>query len=595
MCLIRLSKYLSILCLMLPLGCNAQTDASATTLASAANTASSDRGEAVYFDQSGLFRQLTDLKIPLRDGKWLAADVWLPKGGTRHPAILIMTPYNRKLVGAPLPDPEAELDLPDKSNYAYVLVDWRGFFGSRSAKKYLGGGMVQNGKDGYDVVEWIAEQSWSDGKVAMWGPSAVGRVQYAVAAERPPHLQAIAPMVAADFYSYDIFYYGGVLKKAYVDMLGTVGYGSQSKVRKNPINNRFWQAVKKNTSKTSRVNLPMLMTSGWYDLSVDTIIETFNNYLQRGTPRVKKNLRLWIGPWHHVAIGKRQQGELQFPEAEGVGAAVSRMFLDHNLRGIDNGWDRTPRACYLRMGVNQWLCSDSFPPEIKKTNLLYLAADNSLSARPPTTSKVSRSFEFDPADPSPTIGGMNAFISKDRNHKKVGMGPRDQGAVEKRRDNLVFTSAALDADLILEGKAELKLFLSSDRKDTDVAVRITDVYPDGRSMLVTDGIQRMCFRDGKSGNPPMKPGEIYNLRVKLSSTAYVFRKGHRLRLIVSSANYPRFDVNRNTGCDNLGNASRALIARNEVYFDRNRLSVLSLPQWKGVRPLPQNLRKQVGL
>ena len=551
--------------------------------------------DAVYFAQSGRYRELSDIKIPMRDGKWLAADAWLPKKDARHPAILIMTPYSRKLLGAPLPDRSAELDLPDDRNYAYVLVDWRGFFGSKAARKTPAQGMVQNGKDGHDVIEWIARQPWSNGKVAMWGPSAVGRVQYAVAAERPPHLAAIAPMVAADFYSYDIFYHGGVLKKAYVDMLGTAGYGPQSRVRKNPVNNRFWTRVKKSTSKASRINVPMLMTSGWYDLSVDTIIETYTNYLREGTPEVRQNLRLWIGPWHHVAIGKREQGELSFPQAEGVGARISKLFFDHTLRGIDNGWDQSPRACYLRMGVNRWMCAESFPPKILSTASLYLSANNRLSTKPPSADGQSQGFEFDPDDPSPTLGGMNAFLSKDPNYRKIGMGPRDQREVEQRQDSLVFSSQLLDADLVLEGNAEMEVYIASDRPDTDVAVRVTDVYPDGRSMLVTDGIQRVCFREGRVDNPPMRPGTVYRVKVNLSKTAYTFRAGHRVRVIVGSSNYPRFDINRNVGCDAAVSGAKALIAQNEIFFDREHQSVLRLPRWAEVKPIPEALGRQLGL
>ncbi len=582
--------YLPALLLLLPLGCNAQTGSG-----SAAPTSAGNKGGVVYFGETGRFKQMNDIKIPLRDRKWLAADVWLPKSQKRSAAILVMTPYNRKLVGAPLPDPTAELDLPDDGNYAYVLVDWRGFFGSKGAKKLFGAGMAQNGKDGYDVVKWIAAQSWSNGKVAMWGPSAVGRVQYAVAGERPPSLMAIAPMVAADFYSYDIFFYGGVLKKAYVDMLGTVGYGSQSKVRKNPVNNQFWKKVKQSTSHTSRIDVPMLLTSGWYDLSVDTVVETFNNYLRKGTRGVRKNLRLWIGPWHHIAVGKRQQGELQFPEAEGVGAKVSKLFLDHHVRGIDNGWQDSPRVCYLRMGVNAWMCSDQFPPKIKKMTQLYLLAENKLSTRSPSVNWASKIFIHDPDDPSPTVGGMNAFVSSDPNYKKIGMGPKDQRDVEKRKDSLIFTSEILDSEIVLEGNAELKIYLSSDQKDTDIAARITDVYPDGRSMLVTDGIQRMCYRGGHTDNPPLERGKVYSASVKLSKTAYAFGKGHRIRVIVGSANYPRFDVNRNTGCQAGADSARATKARTEIFFDSKRTSVLMLPQWDGVKTLPANLRKQIGI
>ena len=528
-----------------------------------------------------------NVHIPMRDGKSLAADVWMPRKEGRVPAILFMTPYSRKNAGAPMPDKNLELELPDVADYATVLVDWRGFFGSRKAGAPTEG-IDQHGQDGHDVVEWIAAQSWSDGKVAMWGASGPGRVQFAVAATKPPHLVAIAPLVAADGFYYDMFYHGGVLRKAYVDMLGTVGFGAQHRARQAPATeNDFWQKIEETTAHTEKIDVPVLMISGWYDLSVDSILDTFVALRRGGGPRTGKTIKLFIGPWVHVSLGKRRQGDLEFPEAEGVSAALSTQFFDHYVRGEKNGWDQHALFTYLRMGRNEWHASDRFPPKTGGTTRFYLAEEAGLSEIAPESRRGSVSFVYDPEDPAPTIGGMTAFIGVDPNYERVGSGPRDQRPVLKRKDTVVFTSPVLERDVVLEGHALAKLFVSSNRVDTDVAVRLADVYPDERSILITDGIQRTRFREG-ARESLMKPGEIYQVEVKLFITAHTFQKGHRIQIIVSSSNYPMFDLNHNVDRPRLL-GPKSVEAENAIHFDRDHPSELSLPRWADVERLDPTL------
>ncbi|MEM7199498.1 MAG: CocE/NonD family hydrolase [Planctomycetota bacterium] len=517
---------------------------------------------------------LVGVEIPLRDGKSLVADIWLPARGERYPTVLMMTPYGRKKIGGALPDPDSELDLPDQEHYAYVLVDWRGFFDSKPAAGRRPATMADHGKDGYDVVEWIAKQEWSNGKVGMWGPSALGRVQYAVAANKPPHLECIVPMVAPFGYRYEQFYTGGVLREAYVELLGKVGYGPQRVVKSHPTKDDLWRKVETSSKNCAAVNLPTLVITGWYDFDAESVIDTYREILEKGGAKARRESRLIVGPWRHAAVGKLRQGDLQFPNAAGASASGSTAFLDHHLRGT--GGDKQPRVRYFQMGSNRWLEASTFPPPKRGETKLYLGPDRTLSAKPAREAGRDE-YQHDPDDPSPTVGGNTAFLSNDPRARTVGSGPADQAPkVEQRADSLVYTSAVLEEDVELTGAATAELHFASDCLDTDVAIRLCDVFPDGRSILICDGIQRMRYRNSASDEELLEPGEIYKISVATSLTSYAFQQGHRIRLIVSSANYPRFAVNKNVDRWRLLRGEK--IANNQVHRGGPHPSQLVLPR-----------------
>jgi len=528
--------------------------------------------------------QMDGVDIPMRDGKSLKADIWLPAKTGEFPTILMMTPYNRKLLGASLPDPAFVENLLDREHYAYVIVDWRGFHGSKDAKtsrllrllrhETL---LSQLSDDGYDTVEWVAKQPWSNGKVGMWGPSALARIQYFTAATRPPHLVCAVPAVSSYGYSYDTYYFGGVLKQGYLDILGRVGYGLQRQVLNHPSDDQFWRNLASLTN-FNRIDVPMLIITGWYDLYPEGALAAFANLRRFGGPRARQNARLLIGPWHHTAVGKLTQGELQFPQAENVNVSETRQFFDYWLRGQENnGWDRRPLVRYFQMGRNQWHEANSFPPANLSQSAYYLHGGKILSPSPPKINLFSSSFRYDPDNPSPTVGGMNVLLPKLAESAAMGAGPRDQRQrVEGRGDALVFTTEVLTNEVRFEGDAMVKLFVSSDREDTDFAIRLCDVYPDGRTMLIADGIQRMRFRDSQSREELMVPGRIYPVTVRLSPSAYTFLKGHRICVIVTSSNYPRFAVNPNVGRKRLLGRHK-LVAMNQVFQDQTHPSALILP------------------
>lgn len=521
-------------------------------------------------------REIRDVTIPMRDGAALAADVFLPRQAGRHPTILIMTPYNRAYLAAALPDPTLKTRLFARDLYAYVVVDWRGFYGSKAATFKKGA----LGEDGYDTVEWIAGQPWSDGKVGMWGKSAVGKVGFYTAEQRPPHLVCIAPLVAAYGYRYGQFYHGGVLKEGYVDTVERVGFDLRD-FRAHPTEDEFWEFVAQ-ARRTSRINVPMLLMSGWYDLYVEGIIDTFRAIRSDAGPVARESVKLLIGPWVHNHVGKPQQGELIYADAAHFYDREVRRFFDYWLRGQgDNGWAQTSPIRYIQMSTDRWKTAEDWPPEGVSQVAWYLAPGGRLGADEPAAERAPDSFRYDPQSPSPTVGGMVVSKWWDASTPQTPDGPCDQRSrVESRDDCLIYTTQALESDVCVTGVPRVRLFVSSDRRDTDFAVRLTDVYPDGRSMLVSDGIQRMCYRKSTRAEQPLALGRVYEVTVELSTTAYAFQRGHKIRIVVSSSNYPRFSVNPNTGRPpNPG--ERGLVATNQVYCGPEQPSALLLPVTAG--------------
>jgi len=514
----------------------------------------------------------------MRDGVSLMADIWLPDTGDKHPTILISTPYDRTKLDNVLWDPDLAFNRSDRQNYVFVGMDWRGFGGSKAAKK---GGfgqvpMDQHGMDGHDAVEWIAKQEWSDGKVGMWGGSAVGRVQFHTAAQQPPHLVCAVPEIAPYGLRHEQFFENGVLRTGYVGTLEK-GYGPIGMILKAiPGDSALWEKWE-GRKDPDKIDIPMLLITGWFDLFPGAVIDTFQEIRSVAGPKAKAGSKLVIGPWSHTEVGKLVQGDLEFPGAAGVPGREARRFFEHWLAGKrDNGADAEPVFRYFVMGSDAWKSADRWPPAEGPSTILYLTKDGGLAGSASEESS-SRTFKFDPADPSPTIGGSNAFIKSDPNYKAVGQGPKDQRPVEKRSDALVYTSSSLDEGLTLFGRPEVTLHVSSDRPDTDFAVRLTDVQSDGRSILVADGIMRMRHRGGDAKKSSLlENGRIYPVTFKLGFTAYTFDKGHKVRLVVTSSNSPRFEVSGNMDRARLiGPKSR--VATNQVHHGRQHASSLKLP------------------
>jgi hypothetical protein len=504
--------------------------------------------------------------IPMRDSKNLAADIYIPSGCTQCPVILVQTPYNRLLYhfGLPL---GVKLNL-NSSNYIFVIMDWRGFYGSAAAAY---SGSPTRGQDGYDAVQWIAQQSWCNGKIATWGPSALGEVQFQTARENPPALVCIVPQVAAPMtLSYNAYFPGGDYRTEYVEQLDALGYGLSSLLLANPVHNALWTFLENKNNYADSILVPALMIGGWYDHTIQFMLPWFNDIRAQSPVNVRDKHRLLMGPWVHGGhgasyVGSATQGELSYPNAAGWSDSMAIAFLDYHMRNIANGWNNTPYVTYYQMGDDSWMNSPTWPPAGISNYNLYFHADTSMDLSFAGVG-VSISYPYDPNNPSPTIGGPTLRTD-------LKQGPYNQdSAVESRNDILKFTTAVLTQDVIMKGSAKVHLTVSSNRKDTDFDVRLTDVYADGRSMIVNDGTFRMRFRNGYTAadTAVMVPNNTYTCDITLPSSCITFKTGHRIRLDITSSNYPRFNRNANNGGvmypgNNGDSLKNPLSATNKIY------------------------------
>jgi hypothetical protein len=536
------------------------------------------------------------LAIPMRDGVELAADLFLPAGYSKDksrqglPVILITTPYDRTREGPARFWRECFL----RNGYAFVAQDMRGMYASASAGK----GASRHG-DGYDTVEWIARQPWCNGKVGMLGYSHLGAVQYETAITTPPHLACAIPAQAPGNY-YTDSYYPDKFRKADMETLLRGEFTSRTQ---QLLNRRSHGGER---ASISQFNTPMLHSAGWYDFYKEGAIEMFRACQKDGGPGARGNQKLLIGPWGHGVLQEENPGTPLKLDGGMAYPANSKLdwekgvwlpWFDHWLKGQQTGVMSQPPVLYYLMGDvddpkapgNKWVAAEEFPP--KSTAVPYYAhSDHSLITVPPTKEKDSVQYVYDPRDPVPTVGRVHA--------RTPVKGPYDQREVEKRPDVLLFTTPELTSPLEIVGQPRVRLWASSDRKDTDFTAKLTDVYPDGRSIIFLDGIVKGRYRNTYRKEELLSPGEVYEFEIDLGYIAIALAPGHRLRLAISSSNFDRFDINPNTGEPYGDHAvTRELLAKrlrgyerrgepqytatlpasNTIYLDRNHPTRVILP------------------
>jgi putative CocE/NonD family hydrolase len=300
------------------------------------------------------------------------------------------------------------------------------------------------------------------------------------------------------------------------------------------------------------------------------VISAFETARAKGGEKARAHSRLIMGPWVH-GIDQLKNGQLEFSAAHYFGMKKARAFIDYWVRGVPNGFDKTEAPiAYFQMGANEWRTTESWPPKDSRERAYYFGSDKTLSTQTPKADAAPLTFRYDPANPAPTVGGHVLT-------PELQPGPADQREkVESRSDVLVFSTPALENDLAITGKVKIKLFVSSDRTDTDFTAILTDVHPDGRSISISEGVRRMRLRNSTAKEELMKPGEVYPVTIELTNTALTFLKGHRVRVIVSSSNYPKYALNLNDGGP-MYRKGAGLVATNTVYADKRRPSALILP------------------
>ncbi|HBG70980.1 MAG: hypothetical protein A2W93_03240 [Bacteroidetes bacterium GWF2_43_63] len=524
------------------------------------------------FARSQVLSPVVD-SIATSDGKKLAADIYLPdtSGGQTFPTILVQTPYNRLWYRFGLPLIGTEIDT---SPFAFVILDWRCFYGSAAACVTT----PDRGADGYDAVEWIASQSWSDGQVATWGPSALGRVQYMTAKKNPPHLVCAVPLVAGPQYSYQEYFPGGVARDEYIDQLDGLGFGMSGILYANPHYNLLWSYSEATNFYPDSIQIPLLMIGGWFDHNSVVMLDFFDAVRTSSPATVRDKHKLLMGPWVHgghgaAYVGTDSAGQLSYPMAAGMSDSLAMRFLKYYLLSEVNGYDTLSTIINFQMGVNNWQYIENWPQNGFTETNLYLHENMSLLNFLPTGVNEYKQITYDPRDPSPTVGGPTLRAD-------LVQGPYDQvPVVESRGDILVFTSPVLETDATVQGYPKVILQIKSDCKDVDFAARLTDVYPDGRSMLLVDGIRRARFRQGYTTNDTTFISDstaVYQIEIELNPTSHTFLAGHRIRLDITSSNYPRFNNNMNDGGP-MYVAGDTTVAHNRVLCNGISPSMLILP------------------
>ena len=559
-----------------------------------------------------------DVSVPMRDGVRLAADLYRPVGaGDRLPVILIRTPYNKER----MPYVTEPAKFFAGQGYLVVTQDIRGKFKSDGEFAV----QMKDGEDGYDTIDWIVAQPWSTGKVGTYGCSYMGEVQLLLAKLRHPHHTAMIAQSASGamgpaggFYTNWGTYEGGTVTLSAV--FGWMG-GAGSKVKDRTADRSgldfpsmlmslplatmaeragyppsdfrdfvthkpadpYWDQMHY-LRDDDRFDTPALHVNSWFDVTPEQTLYLVDLMRRNGVSRrARDNQFVVMSPTDHcrseavgdpARIGDREMGDARLPYFQ-----LYLDWFDHWLRGVDNGVTRRPKVQYYLMGRNIWRTAPAWPVPGMTPTRYYLTrtrganavlGDGRLETRPPAAG--TDTFTYDPARPVPSRGGTVCCTG---NPKDVP-GAFDQRELESRPDLLIYTTPPLDRGLTLVGSVRAVLYVSSDARDTDFTAKLLDVDPEGHSWNVANGVIRARYREGMTREVWMTPGRTYRVEVSLKATAQYLPPGHRLRLWISSSDFPLHDRNLNTGGDNVTETSW-VVAHNTIHLGGRSASYLLLP------------------
>lgn len=555
----------------------------------------------------------TGVEVKMRDGTILRADIYRPKAEGKFPVLLERTPYDKR----------NSADLAVKAvarGYVVIVQDVRGRYSS-DGEWYP---FKNESNDGYDTVEWAAALSYSDGKVGMFGGSYVGATQMLAAIAHPAHLAGICPVVTASNYHDGWTYQGGAFEQWFNESwTSSLAQDTinRSVVKNTNALNGMWKLpltayrlfeTPENTSGSdlkrtiapyfldwlahpnyddywkrwsieehfSDINVPILTIAAWYDLFLGGSLRNYIGIKSHGaTEAARRGQHLLVVIGGHAGSG-RKIGDVDFgPAAEFAGDDAMLSWYDYLFKNAANEFATAKPVKFFVLGANQWRNEDDWPLSRARETKYFLHSagkanslngDGALTTVLPRSEPVDR-YTYNPEDPAPTIGGP---LCCDAEHLKPG--PRDQRPVESRNDVLVYSTPALGQDVEITGPIRVELFANSSAVDTDFTGKLVDVWPEGFAQNLTEGIIRGRYRDSQEKPTFMNPGQTYKFTIDLWATSNVFRKGHRVRLEISSSNFPRFDRNLNTGEDT-GSGQKLVSATNTILHDAEHPSALILP------------------
>jgi putative CocE/NonD family hydrolase len=564
-----------------------------------------------------------DLPMQTRDGVRLLADVYRPRGAGPFPVLVHRTPYNKR-GGRPYPNmdrPFNEGHLFASHGYLTVVQDTRG----RGASDGEFVPFVNEAEDGYDTVEWAATLDGSSGAVGMFGQSYDAMCQYLTVPLAPPHLRAATPVTAPIAYFDHCVYTSGAFNLAWMlhyaiinlVLRGRDGEAALKVLRDyvlypdDPARRRlnpeifahrpisdwgdrlrefapyFADYVRHGTDdaywwqldlrrQAGAVGIPMLHVSSWYDGFQKGTLGAYA-YASAGDGAGNGSEQaLIMGPWAHAIytdVSSGKAGERDFgPEAPLAMHEIQLDWFARHLKGETGGAAPAPVRIFV-MGSDRWREEQEWPLARTEYTPLYLGAgrggEGRLSWEPPGGEEPD-GYRYDPDDPVPTIGGHHLGVFG------VPNGPFDQRPSAARPDVLVYTSEPFEADLEITGPLAMTLYASSSAPDTDFVVKVIDVLPDGYAHPISEGILRCRFRDSQSEPALLTPGQVYALPVDLYAVSHVVPAGHRLRVHVTSSDFPQWDANPNTG-EPFGASATIATAEQRVFHDELRPSHLRLP------------------
>lgn len=581
-----------------------------------------------------------NVMMPMRDGVKLATDIYLPAGGVeKAPVILMRLPYNKdgaKSIG----------EYFTAYGYAVVAQDTRGRYASEGVWHF----MTDDGRDGVDCAAWIARQPWSNGKIGMVGTSYVGGTQHAMALEKTPELTTVIPVDAVSNMGRQGVRNAGAFEMRFWNWI-MLNSGNGSSAGKDPgtaailksmgemrldylphlplrhgttplklageyedwiiqamrhgADDAFWAQNNIVDDPTRYKDMPVYLVGGWYDSWAGNTTANFTAL----TKTLKSDVYLIMGPWIHGQQDKSAHGQIEFGPEAAIPDQMGwrREWFDHWMKGMDNSVGKAaPFKTKVRIFVTgtgdghkdangrlfrggAWREEHEWPLARTRYADYYFTEGGGLTTFAPKTAKASTSYQHDPHNPVPSIGGN--ISSGDGIMQQGGWDQRGGPLfwnwtkpipLSARNDVVVFQTDPLTEDTEVTGEIEVKLWAASSAVDTDFTAKLVDVYPPsadwpgGFDLNIGDGVVRARFRDSLKEEKLMEPGKVYPFTIKLYPTSSVFKKGHRIRVDIASSNFPRFDVNPNTG-EPLAQHRKMVVATNTIYHDVKHPSRIVLP------------------